>query len=52
MFNWIIKPYIQWSIIDTMLCYVELAIFWVIIGLVIVEIQDLIEKIRDKNKRG
>ena len=50
MFNWITKPYIQWNILDTILCYIELGILFIVIVVIIVEIQDLIEKRRKYKK--
>lgn len=50
MFNWITKPHILWNVLDTILCYVELGILLIIIVVLIVEIQDFIEK-RKKSKK-
>ena len=52
MFDWITKPYIQWNILDTILCYIEIGILLIIIVVVTVEIQDFIEKkkIKENNK--
>ena len=51
MFDWITKPYIQWNVLDTILCYVEVGILLLILVVVIVEIQDLIEKRKSKFKK-
>ena len=47
MFDWITKPYIEWTIINTMYCYGEMIvaiILLIVLAGTILEIKDKIQK--------
>jgi hypothetical protein len=54
MFDWLTKPYMQWTFIDNLLSTIEIAIISIliiIIGFYIVELKDKIKNGRN-NKRN
>lgn len=51
MFDWITKPYIQWNIIDTMLCYIEIGLTAFIVILLVANILDFKDKIKNKKNK-
>ena len=50
MFEWITKPFIEWNIIDRILCYAEVGIGSFAIILLSLSILDLRDKIKDKKR--
>lgn len=50
MFNWVTKPYIQWNILDTILCYVEVGIALILVVALVVIILELKNKLKKKGK--
>ena len=49
MFDWITKPYLEWTAFDTMICYVESFIF-IFLSSFILDLKDEIRKKIRKNK--
>ena len=51
MFEWIIKPYIQWTFIDSIMCYLCYGILMIIIFIIALIILKIKDKIKNKNKK-
>lgn len=52
MFDWITKPYIEWSVVDTMFCYGEVFLLIILIILLAGIILNTKDKIQEKLKEG
>ena len=52
MFDWITKPYLEWTAFDTMICYVEIFILIMVIIFLSAFILDLKDEIRKKIRKN
>ena len=52
MFDWLTKPYIKWNVIDTILCYVEVAILLILILIISAKLLEFKDRLKQKNKKG
>ena len=51
MFEWIIKPYLQWTFIDNLMCYICLGILMLIIFIIAIVILNIKDKIKDRKDK-
>lgn len=50
MFDWITKPYIEWNVLDTTCCYLEVAIGCIILAFIAVEILEIKDKLKRRKQ--
>lgn len=48
MFDWLTKPYIEWNIIDTILCHLEIGILLILAIIIIDKLLEIKDKRRNK----
>ena len=49
MTDWLTKPYIEWNIIDTILCYLEISILLILVIIISAKLLEIRDKRRIKN---